>query len=137
MAIRPTDKSIRPFRLDELDDLRSRLAGTRWPELILLIFTNMPFGIASATLQSLTPNQLRGRVSAFPLFCQDGFGMVCGLLIPAMLTDNLFNGKGQALAIRWRSQSRCSDFAAGWRGGTPRAPPPQFNPHDYISQAYF
>jgi MFS family permease len=65
--------------------------------LILLIFTNMPFGIASATLQSLTPNQLRGRMSAFLLFCQNGFGMVCGPLIPAMLTDILFNGEGTSL----------------------------------------
>jgi len=62
--------------------------------LVLLVVSNMPFGIASATLQSMTPNQLRGRMSAFLLFCQNGFGMVCGPLIPALLTDYFFDGDG-------------------------------------------
>jgi len=65
--------------------------------LVLLLFSNMPFGIAGATLQSMTPNQLRGRMSAFLLFCQNGFGMICGPLIPALLTDNLFGGDGTRL----------------------------------------
>jgi MFS family permease len=67
--------------------------------LTLLIFANMPFGIASATLQSLTPNQLRGRMSAFLLFCQNSFGMICGPLIPALLTDTLFDGEGTSLGL--------------------------------------
>lgn len=67
--------------------------------LILLLFTNMPFGIASATMQSLTPNQLRGRMSAFLLFCQNGFGMICGPLIPAVLTDTVFKGEGTSLGF--------------------------------------
>jgi MFS family permease len=67
--------------------------------LVLLIIANMPFGIASATMQSLTPNQLRGRMSAFLLFCQNGFGMIFGPLIPAVLTDTLFNGEGTSLGF--------------------------------------
>lgn len=62
--------------------------------LILMLISNMPFGIAGATVQSLTPNQMRGRMSAFLLFCQNGFGMVCGPLLPALLTDHLFGGEG-------------------------------------------
>ena len=67
--------------------------------LVLLIAANIPFGIASAKIQSLTPNQLRGRMSAFLLFCQNGFGMICGPLVPAMLTDTLFAGEGTSLGF--------------------------------------
>jgi MFS family permease len=73
------------------------LSGALACLLVLLVFTNMPFGVASATMQLLTPNQLRGRMSAFLLFCQNGFGMICGPLIPALLTDHLFDGEGTSL----------------------------------------
>jgi MFS family permease len=66
---------------------------------VLMVFTNIPFGIAGAALQSVTPNEMRGRVSAIYLFTQNAVGMTFGPLIPALLTDHLFDGDGTRLSL--------------------------------------
>ena len=64
----------------------------------------MPWGSAVAALQEITPNQMRGQVSAIYLFCLSLFGMGFGPTIVAAFTDSLFGndmalGKSIALAI--------------------------------------
>jgi len=66
---------------------------------LLLLFTNMPFGIAAAGLQGYTPGALRGRMSAVYLLLQNAFGMVLGSLIPALLNDTLFPGRGDRIGV--------------------------------------
>jgi MFS family permease len=74
--------------------ISSSLAVALGALLFLMICTNLPFGIATAALQSMTPNEMRGRISALLLFLENALGMVLGPLIPALLTDNLFHGLG-------------------------------------------
>lgn len=66
---------------------------------LAMFFTNMPFGIVAATLQTATPNAMRGRISAMSLLAQNACGMIIGPLIPGLLTDQLFGGDGQMVAV--------------------------------------
>ena len=50
----------------------------------------IPWGGAVAALQEITPNQMRGQVSAIYLFCLSFFGMGFGPTIVAAFTDHLF-----------------------------------------------
>ncbi|HEX7874031.1 MAG TPA: MFS transporter [Sphingobium sp.] len=56
----------------------------------------MPWGGAAAALQEITPNQMRGQVSALYLFCLSLCGMGFGPAIVAGFTDHLF-GRDDAL----------------------------------------
>ena len=71
---------------------------------VFLFGCAMPWGSAVAALQEITPNQMRGQVSAIYLFCLSLFGMGFGPTIVAAFTDSLFGndmalGKSIALAI--------------------------------------
>lgn len=57
---------------------------------IFLFGCAMPWGSAVAALQEITPNQMRGQVSAIYLFCLSLFGMGFGPTIVASFTDHVF-----------------------------------------------
>tara|TARA_R110001606_G_scaffold235685_4_gene383525 strand:- start:713 stop:2032 length:1320 start_codon:yes stop_codon:yes gene_type:complete len=51
----------------------------------------MPFGAAAAALQEITPNQMRGQVTAIYLFTTNMFGIGLGPTLVALATDQLYN----------------------------------------------
>lgn len=64
----------------------------------------MPFGAAAAALQDITPNQMRGQVTAIYQFATNMFGIGLGPTLVALFTDHLFHddlaiGKSILLAI--------------------------------------
>ncbi|WP_417459670.1 spinster family MFS transporter [Kordiimonas sp.] len=56
-------------------------------------FINLPSGIAFASLQIITPNQMRGQVIAFYVFCTNILGYGGGPFLIGFLTDSLFGDK--------------------------------------------
>ncbi len=71
---------------------------------VFLFGCSMPWGSAVAALHEITPNQMRGQVSAVYLFCLSLLGMGLGPTMVASFTDHLFHndlalGKSIALAI--------------------------------------
>lgn len=71
---------------------------------VFLFGCAIPWGGAVAALQEITPNQMRGQVSAVYLFCLSLFGMGFGPTIVAAFTDHLFGNdaalpKSMALTI--------------------------------------
>jgi MFS family permease len=68
----------------------------------LMFFSSFPFGLAAAGLQMVTPNQMRGQVSAIYLFAVNLLGIAWGPTIAALLTDYLFKDDmmvGYSIAI--------------------------------------
>jgi MFS family permease len=62
----------------------------------------LPMGTAVAALQMIFPNQVRGQVSAFYLFCLNLGGLSIGPLMPGVLNDYVFHSEaaiGTSLAI--------------------------------------
>ncbi len=62
----------------------------------------LPMGTAVAALQMIFPNQVRGQVSAFYLFCLNLGGLSIGPLMPGVLNDYVFHSEaaiGMSLAI--------------------------------------
>jgi MFS family permease len=64
----------------------------------------MPFGAAAAALQEITPNQMRGQITAIYQFACNMFGIGLGPTLVALFTDHLFHsdlaiGKSIVLAI--------------------------------------
>jgi MFS family permease len=69
---------------------------------VFLFGCAMPWGSAVAALQEITPNQMRGQVSAIYLFCLSLFGMGFGPTIVAGFTDHFFGNDaalGQSIAL--------------------------------------
>ena len=69
---------------------------------IFLFGCAMPWGSAVAALQEITPNQMRGQVSAIYLFCLSLFGMGVGPTVVARFTDGYFADDmalGQSIAL--------------------------------------
>ena len=62
--------------------------------LLMLICVYLPFSVGVAALQALTPNEMRGRVSALYLFLQSAVSSVLGALLPGAITDTVFAGDG-------------------------------------------
>lgn len=58
----------------------------------------MPWGAAAAALQEITPNQMRGQVSAIYLFCLSLIGTGLGPTLVAALTDHMF-GRDDAIHL--------------------------------------
>jgi MFS family permease len=58
--------------------------------LFIFLYTS-PIGLSGALIQIMTPNEMRGRMSALYLFVGNVSGMVLGPLLPALLTDYYFN----------------------------------------------
>ncbi|MFM9977525.1 MAG: spinster family MFS transporter [Sphingomonadaceae bacterium] len=88
--------------------IAATFAGT--PNLALALFAvflfgcAIPWGGAVAALQEITPNQMRGQVSAIYLFCLSLIGIGVGPTLVAGFTDHLFGddaalGKSIALTI--------------------------------------
>ena len=82
------------------------LASSQWLALagigVFLFATCMPWGCAPAALQEITPNQMRGQVSAIYLFFINLFGMGLGPTAVAFCTDSVFRNDaalGQSLAL--------------------------------------
>jgi MFS family permease len=78
------------------------------PTLALLLFglflfgCAIPWGGAAAAVQEITPNQMRGQVSAIYLFFLSLVGMGVGPTVVAYFTDNLFGNDaaiGSSIAL--------------------------------------
>lgn len=63
---------------------------------VFLFGCAMPYGGAVAALQAITPNQMRGQVSAIYLFSLSFFGMGFGPTVVAFFTDHIF-GRDDAI----------------------------------------
>jgi len=67
-----------------------------------LFFGGVPFGLAVSAIQQITPNQMRGQVSAMYQFFNNMLGIGCGPLAVALLTDYVFKDEkalGWSMAI--------------------------------------
>ena len=68
----------------------------------LLFFSSFPFGPAAAAMQLVTPNQMRGQVSALYLFAVNLCGIAWGPTMAALFTDYVFKDDmavGYSIAI--------------------------------------
>ena len=80
----------------------SDLATSRFMLLFLVMFSLVPVGVGGATLQSLIPNETRGRMASIYLLLMNGFGAILGPVVPALFTDYLFGDDlrvGTAIAL--------------------------------------
>lgn len=59
---------------------------------LLQFFYMMPWGIGGAIIQLVSPNRMRGLLSAFYLFCVNIVGLTLGPTLIAALTDHLYGG---------------------------------------------
>ncbi len=69
---------------------------------VFLFGCAMPWGSAVAALHEITPNQMRGQISAIHLFCLSLIGTGVGPTLVALFTDNLFgrdDALGQSMAL--------------------------------------
>ena len=57
-----------------------------------LFFGTLPYGGAAAALQEMTPNRMRGQVTAIYLFCVNLIGIGLGPMIVALFTQHVFGG---------------------------------------------
>lgn len=64
----------------------------------LLFFSSFPFAAAASALQLVTPNRMRGQVSALYLFVVNLTGIGLGGTVTALLTDQLF-GREDAVGL--------------------------------------
>jgi MFS family permease len=68
----------------------------------LMFFSSFGFGAAAAALQLITPNEMRGQISAIYLFVINLVGIGLGPFLVGYLTDNAFHDEaavGRSLAI--------------------------------------
>lgn len=65
---------------------------------IVIFLCGAPFGVGAASIQEITPNQMRGTVSAMYLFWVNLLGIGIGPTLVAMLTDLVFKND---LALRY------------------------------------
>lgn len=69
------------------------LPDPRWSLVLfcpVFFFSSFPFGMAAAALQLMSPNQLRGQISACYLFCVNFAGIGFGPTATALVTDFVF-----------------------------------------------
>ncbi len=87
----------------------------------LLFFASFGFGAAAAAIQQVTPNRMRGLVSAFYLFFLNLIGIGLGPTITALITDYVF-GNDQALGYSIALMATVSGLLAAlllWLGSKP------------------
>ena len=90
------------------------LPGDIAPTIVLVLFVlagSLPYGAAAASLQDITPNQLRGQVSALYLFGLNIGGIGCGPTVVAFLAAHFFHGDlslGPALSLLAAIAAPCS-----------------------------
>ncbi|MBC6403416.1 MAG: MFS transporter [Hyphomonadaceae bacterium] len=58
---------------------------------VLVFASSAPWGVAVSAIQQITPNEMRGQVSALYLFVVNLIGIGFGPTIVALLTDRVFN----------------------------------------------
>jgi MFS family permease len=63
-----------------------------------IFLVSLPFGVAPAALQVITPNQMRAQISALYLFVANIIGLGLGPTVVALMTDYVF---GYDLALRY------------------------------------
>ena len=56
------------------------------------LFINLPSGVAYASLQLITPNQMRGQIIAMYVLCANIIGYGAGPFLLGLFTDQLFGG---------------------------------------------
>jgi hypothetical protein len=59
----------------------------------LIFLSSLPFGGAVSSLQQLTPNEMRGQVSALYLFVNNLIGFGAGPAVIALISDHWFQGE--------------------------------------------
>ena len=67
-----------------------------------MFFSTFSFGAAAAALQQITPNRMRGVMSALYLFCLNLIGLGFGPTAVALATDYIFKSEaavGQSISI--------------------------------------
>ena len=81
-------------------------AGDGWGVLAAVVVFQfgcaMPFGSAAAALQEITPNQMRGQITAIYLFITNMFGIGLGPTLVALATDQIYNNDlavGNSIAL--------------------------------------
>lgn len=86
--------------------LASGLMPSAWTTLATVFVFQfgcaMPFGAAAAALQEITPNQMRGQVTAVYQFICNMFGIGLGPTLVALFTDHLFHDEkalGQSIVV--------------------------------------
>ena len=87
----------------------------------LPFFASFGFGAAAAALQQVTPNRMRGMVSAFYLFFLNLIGIGLGPTIIALITDYVFHDD-QAVGFSLAIMAGCSGLLAAlflWKGLKP------------------
>ena len=57
---------------------------------IVIFLAGVPFGISAAAIQQVTPNRMRGQVSAIYLFWLNLAGIGTGPIVVALFTDFVF-----------------------------------------------
>jgi len=74
--------------------LMATMTDSQWTALagigLFLFATCMPWGCAAAAMQEITPNQLRGQISAIYLFFLNFIGLAFGPTLVAAFTDSVF-----------------------------------------------
>jgi MFS family permease len=65
---------------------------------LFLFATCMPWGCAAAAMQEITPNQMRGQISAIYLFFLNFIGLAFGPTLIALFTDGVY-GNDQAVGL--------------------------------------
>lgn len=68
----------------------------------LIFFSSFPFGVATAALQIVTPNRMRGQISALFLFVVNLTGIGLGATVAAVLMDYVFRSDlavGKSMAV--------------------------------------
>ena len=73
---------------------------TAWVVLgVSNLFINLPSGVAYASLQLITPNQMRGQVVAMYVLCTSIIGYGAGPFLLGIFTDELFGGNPMKLHL--------------------------------------
>lgn len=112
--------------------IASGLVPTPWATLAAVFVFQfgcaMPFGAAAAALQEITPNQMRGQVTAVYQFTCNLFGIGLGPTLVALCTDHLFHDEAAvghsivlaiaisgplALLLLWRARTSYRRTLAG------------------------
>ena len=57
---------------------------------VVILLAGVPFGVSAAAIQRITPNRVRGQVSAVYLFWLTLAGIGTGPIVVAFFTDNIF-----------------------------------------------
>ncbi len=78
------------------------LMSSDWAALVLLaptiFFGSLPFGLAVSSIQQITPNEMRGQISAIYLFIVNLLGIGLGPTVIALITDY---GFGNDMDLRY------------------------------------